>query len=913
VRKEKTANLIAMATILTAVFMLAPGGCSFVANNNITVKELRCEYGFNPLWIDVVKPRLSWLMESGQRSKKQDAYQILVASTEKNLKQNKGDLWNSGKIASEQSIQIAYDGNNLNSGMRCYWKVRVWDESDRVSEWSEQAFWEMGLLNPDDWEAKWIGYDCPSAPMFRREFTLNKAVSKARVYVCGLGYYELSINGARIGDHVLDPGQTDYEQRAFYVVYDVTENIIHGDNAIGVILGDGWYNQTAVNESKYGWGDVVYGNPRLILQMHIIHTDGTETMVVSDDTWKGSSGPITSNNVYAGESYDARLEQPGWDTPGFDDSHWEQVQLVEGPGGKLVSQKLPPIKRMQNIKPVNLTNPEPGVYVYDMGQNFAGWAKLKVRGERGTTIQLRFAETVHQDGMIDPTSTGVLAIHVVQTDRYTCKGDALEIWEPCFTYHGFRYVEMTGFPGTPSLENLEGVVVHTAVEKAGYFECSDELLNRIHKTALWTEISNLHSVPTDCPAREKCGWLGDAHVSAEMSIYNLDMPLFWSKYIRDIETNRRNWGGIPEDIAPGRRQEPGHHPDWGSAFIQLPWYMYLYYGDISITSEHYEGMETFLSYVDSISKDYIVYEGYGDWCPPPGKRTPVELTSTAYFYFDAKIMAEMVKILGKDFDAERFNRLAQNIKSAFNKHFYDVENKTYGSQTADSFALYLELVPKGDKAAVAGSIVKDIIEKHNGHFATGITGSLHLYRALSRYGYDDVAYSILTRKSFPGFTDLFERGATTMWEGWVPRGKEGRMSLNHPMQGGFDAWFYYGVAGINPDPENPGFKHIILHPRLIGELTYAKGHYKSIHGLIISEWQINGDTFEWSVSTPVNTTATIYLPAEKSEAVTERGKPAAQADGVKFIKMEDGAAVYEIGSGNYKFVSTGMRGKSIAR
>jgi len=416
-----------IAIILTALFMFIPGGCSFVAKNNITVKGLRCEYGFNPLGIDVAKPRLSWIMESDHRGKKQSAYQILVASTEKNLKQNEGDLWNSDKVVSEQSVQIAYDGNNLKSLMRCYWKVRIWDENDRVSEWSEPAFWEMGLLNSDDWKAKWIGYNCPSAPMFRCKFTLNKAVSKARVYICGLGYYELSINGARIGDHVLDPGQTDYEQRAFYVVYDITESIIQGNNAIGVILGNGWYNQTAVNEAKYGWGDVVYGKPRLILQMHIIHTDGTETVVVSDETWKASSGPIISNNVYAGESYDARLEQAGWNTSGFDDSHWGQAQLVEGPGGKLVSQKLPPIKRMQTIKSVNLTNPEPGVYVYDMGQNFAGWAKLKVTAERGVTIQLRFAETVHQDGMIDPTSTGVFAIHVVQTDRYTCKGSELEI------------------------------------------------------------------------------------------------------------------------------------------------------------------------------------------------------------------------------------------------------------------------------------------------------------------------------------------------------------------------------------------------------------------------------------------------------------------------------------------------------
>jgi len=446
---------------MSLIFLIS--NCTRKVIEGIFPVELRCEYSVNPLGVESENPRLNWVLKSDKRNQKQTAYRILVSSSETNLKADRGDLWDSGRVDSGKSVQVGYEGKRLDSGIHCWWKVRVWDKADVMSNWSESAFWEMGLLKPEDWKAKWIGCDCQSAPLLRREFIINKTVRDARVYICGLGYYELSINGSRIGDHILDPGQTDYEQRAFYVIYDVTKNIKKGANVIGVILGDGWYNQKVVNKTGFGWDDVVYGKPRLIFQMHVNYDDGTEMLVVSDENWNFSEGPITANNIYAGESYDARLEQPGWDTPDFDDSNWGKVQLVDGPGGRLVSQKLPAIKRMKIVKPVELTNPEPDIYVYDMGQNFAGWVKLRISAEKGTVIQLRFAESLHGNGMIDPASTGVYATHVVQTDRYICKGDGLEVWEPRFTYHGFRYVEMTGFPGTPTPENLEGIVVYTCL------------------------------------------------------------------------------------------------------------------------------------------------------------------------------------------------------------------------------------------------------------------------------------------------------------------------------------------------------------------------------------------------------------------------------------------------------------------
>lgn len=507
--------------------------------------------------------------------------------------------------------------------------------------------------------------------------------------------------------------------------------------------------------------------------------------------------------------------------------------------------------------------------------------------------------------MIDPASTGVYATNVVQTDKYTCKGTGVEIWEPRFTYHGFQYVEMTGFPENPSLENLEGIVIYTSVGEAGTFECSDRMLNRIHKTALWTAISNIHSVVTDCPHREKCGWLGD--IIAEMLIYNLDVPLLLTKFIRDIETSRK--GGIPFDVAPGRRTG-GHHPDWGSTFIQLPWYSYLYYGDISLARKHLEGMSMFIEHLNKISKDNIIYEGYGDFFSPGSispTRTPIALTSTAFYYLDVKLMSKMAKVLGKEKDAENYLKLSQEIKSAFNKKFYNEGNKTYGSQTGDCLALNFGLVQDGFEQDVAESLANDVIEKHNGHHSTGHMGSRYVYNELSKYGYGDVAQRMLNQTTYPSIGDLFNRGATTFWEYWgeaeIDSTSNGVRSRNHPFQAGFDAWFYNGIAGIKPDEEDPGFKHISLEPQIIGNLTFAKANYRSIYGMIISDWSIDKGIFQWFVSIPVNTTATVYIPAKDVNDVREGEKLAKDVEGVEFIKTENGRIIFNIGSGEYKFVA----------
>lgn len=875
---------------------------------SLTPIDLRCEYRVNPIDIETAHPRLGWTLESRERGAKQKAYRVLVASSPEKLAADSGDLWDSGRVESDASVHVPYDGAALSSGMRCFWKACMWDAKGKDLGWSKPASWEMGLLQPSDWKAKWIGHVLQNAPLFRKDFTLRGGIVRARAYICGLGYYELYLNGGKVGDHVLDPGETDYPERAFYVVYDVTENLRSGENAAGVMLGDGWYNQRAVNEAKYGWGKVVYGDPRFIFQMRVEYADGSSDMFVTDNSWKATTGPVLSSNVYAGEVYDARREQKGWAETGFADEGWVPATIMDAPGGVLESQKIPPVKRMETLKTAAVTNPKPGVYVFDMGRNFAGWARLRITAPAGTTITMRFAETVDKNGMIDMDSIGVSAIHVEQIDTYTCRGGGEEIWEPRFTYHGFRYVEVTGYPGKPSPDMLEGIAVYTALESAGSFTCSDPMLNRIHTATLNTITSNIHSVPTDCPGREKCGWLGDAHVVAETEIFNFYMPVFWAKYVMDIETNRRSRGGIVEDIAPGLRQEPGTHPDWGSAFIQIPWYQYLYYGDAGVFTEHYAGMKEFLASVEKLAEGYIVSAGYGDWCPPGGARpteTPVPLTSTAYFYFDARLMTRIAELLGKREDAEYYRTLADHIGEAFVAKFYNPAKKTFGSQTADAFTLYLGLVPKGDEAAVAASIADNVTRLNNGHLATGVTGSRHLYRALSSFGYDDAALEIFRKTDYPSIGYWFSLGATTLWEGW----KENSGSLNHPMQGSFDVWFFDGIGGINPDPASPGFKHSILRPLAFGGLESANVSHRSPYGTISSDWTCRAGVFTWRVTVPVNTTATIHVPADNAGVVREGGRPAGKAAGIAVKGMEQGYLVLEAGSGTYEFTSKVDTGK----
>jgi len=881
--------------------------------------NLLCEYMPNPLGIDVIQPRFSWVLDHSERGQLQSAYQVLVGSSKENLDIGNSDMWNSGKVNSEQSVNVIYEGNPLESGKTYYWRVRWWDKNNEVSPYSEIATFEMGLLGADDWRGQWIGWlgeKNGRGPLFRKEFNLDRKIARARAYICGLGYYELRINGEKVGDHVLDPGRTEYTKRVLYVTYDVTNYLKKGANIIGVMLGNGWYNAQGV------MGEVSYGSPKMILQINVDFTNDTVTSIVSDRSWKIAEGPVIANNVYLGETYDARLEKPGWDTPGHDDSSWDNARVIESPGGVMKAQMLQPIKVVKTIKSVKITNPKSGVYVYDMGQNMVGWVKLSVRGTRGTRVTLKFAERLYDDGMINPKTAGS-EFGITQTETYVLKGKEMEVYEPRFTYHGFRYVEITGFPGMPKLENIEGSVVHSAVEPVGEFTTSNALLNQIQRSILWTQLGNLHSVPTDCPHREKSGWLGDAQVTAEEAIYNFNMSCFYTKWLDDIMDTQDKETGDLSAIAPSRRvKKGGASPAWGSAYVLIPWYLYLYYGDERVLEKHYVGMRQWVDFLGTKASSYIVSYGLGDWCPPGYVypiNTPVALTSTGYYHYNALIMSWIAQTLGKSDDATKYSKLADHIKEAFNDEFFNKDNSQYatGSQCSNAFPLFLGLVPEDKKVAVLRNLIKNIMEVHNGHLDTGILGTKYMMEVLRNHGQMNVAYTIVTQTTYPSWGYEISKGATTLWEVWdygATRDGYPNRSRNHPMFGSIGSWFYKVLAGINVDRAGPGWRQIIIKPHVVGGLDYVSASIKTIRGMVSSSWTRRDSSLVLNVILPVDSQARVSVPKMGLESVIvkEGGrtiwKDGSYVEGVTGIvggdKGED-YVTFDIGSGSYFFEVSG--------
>lgn len=900
----------------------------------------RCEYLENPCGIDTPAPRLSWQLDSKERGQRQTSYRILVSSSPDLLQKGQGDLWDSGKVESDQNLHVRYAGKPLAARQQCFWKVQVWDKDGEECAWSPVATWETGLPAAADWQdASWIRLakdtrDSPLAerssqtrgmqiprmvksfpsPMFRREFTLKPGITRARAYVCGLGYSELFVNGQRIGDAVLDPGQTTYDVRAFYVTHDITKSLKPGANAVGVMLGNGFFGQNiAFNSPK-----LAIGPPALIAKIVVDYADGTSETIATDESWKAATGPVVFDNVYAGESYDARLEHKGWCDAGFGDADWQQSEKIAPVTAKLEAQMIPPIRTIRTLKPEKVFAGENGKWIFDLGQNIAGWARIKLDAPAGTQITLKYAETLMPDGTaIDCGTTGGHATGFEQTDIYVCKGGGGETWQPRFTYHGFRYVEVEGLASEPPEDFLEGVLVHSDVPVRGSFKCSDELLNRIYRTSLWTIEDNLHSTAEDCPHREKCGWLGDAHAMGETTIYNFDTAQFWTKFVDDIETTLGRGGttywkepatpGIPCNIAVGRRLCQEARPDWGAAYVLLPWYLYNYYGDTDVFTRHYGHLKRWIEYVRDLRVDGIVERAYGDWCPPGSNsmmECPPPLTSTAFFYGTLRIMEDFAKKLGKPDDAATFAQLADETKTAFNKKFFDESIHGYGSQTADAVALRFGLSPDGQQADVAKSLADEVVTKHEGHAFVGIHGGRPLYTQLSENGYDAEAFRAMSQTDWPGFGYMLDQGFTTWPEVPLKLNAGERMaahSLNHPMQSGFAAWFHESVGGIKPAA--PGFKQIELKPHGYDQIEWAEAEHDSLYGPIKSSWKNQGGEFTWEVSVPANTTATAYVPARAAESVSESGNPAAMSPGVKFVRFENGRAVYELEPGIYTFRS----------
>ncbi len=901
----------------------------------ITPTRLRCEYAENPLGIDAARPRLSWALESSERGQVQTAYQVLVAGSEQPLASGRGDLWDSGKVASSRQIEIEYAGTPLQSGQRVWWTVRVWDRNGKASDYSRPARWEMGLLRPEDWHGRWIRRDEPApagekelyddhpAPMFRRAFTVAKKVSRARAYVSGLGYYELRINGARVGDHMLDPGWTTYSKRVLYSAYDVTPMLHEGPNVIGAIVGNGWYNPLPLRM----WGSInprehlTIGPPRLIVHLSIEYTDSTRETIGTDESWKVGDSPILRNSVYLGEVYDARRERPGWDRSGFDDAGWQNAVFAVEPVGPLRAQTAEPIRVTQTLRPVNVTEPRPGVFIFDMGQNYAGWVTLRVTAPADTRIALRYGELLHPDGTLNVMTSVCGQIKregmggpgapplAYQGDTYICRGGGPERYTPRFTFHGFRYVEVTGLPDKPSPEAVVGLRLNADAEEAGTFACSNEMFNRIHEIVRWTLQSNMFSVQSDCPHREKFGYGGDIIASGEMAMLNLDMARFYAKAVQDLADAARPNGGMTETapfvgIADEGLGEKSGPVCWGTAFPWLQWQLYRYYGNRRMLEEQYGATKRWMRLVESKAVDGILDNGISDHESLVPK--PRALTGTAFYHLNARLLSQIAAVLGHSDDAARYADLAERIQAAFNRRFLKPGTGRYdtATQACQAFALYMDLVPPAERAAALDVLVKDILETHKGHLSTGIFGTKYMLNALTDAGRADVAYAVVNQKTFPGWGHMLAGGATTLWEHW--EFSDNVFSHNHPMFGSVSEWLFKAVVGIGPDPAAVGFDRVVIRPCPVGDLTWAKGGYRSVRGPVTCEWKIDGGTFALNVSIPPNATATVWVPGTN---VTEGGVPAEQAEGVRPLRTESGTNVYTVGAGRYQFASRTAGGR----
>jgi len=876
---------------------------------------LRCEYTINPVGVDSPKPQLSWELESDERNQRQSAYRIVVASTPEALAADRGDVWDSGQVKSGDSAHVAYGGAALSSRQRYHWKVQVWDGDDQASQWSKPAFWEMALLQPADWKAQWIGSGPATEPrppegffksrkehtnliqqvkfdgrstLLRKEFTVSKPIKRAQVYATGLGYYELFCNGQRVGDRVLAPAKSNYRKWVLYDTYDLTTQLQPGANVLGLQLGNGWFNPYLKWWEPYRmqW----FGSKRALLQLHLEYTDGSSEVVASDASWKTSPGPVQSACVFDGEVYDATKEIAGWDQPGFRDTTWHNANVVEAPGGVLVSHLMQPIKVVEHLKPVAVTNPKPGVHVFDLGQNFAGWVRLSASGPRGTRITLRYAEDLKPDGLIDVTSNE----KALATDVYVMKGIGRETYEPRFTFHGFRYVEVTGHPSAPKLDDLLGCVVHTATESIGEFDCDNALINRIHRATRWAQRSNLMGYPMDCPQRdERLGWFGDAMVSMEEATFNFDLPLFYRRWLNGVRFNQNESNGDISIVSPRPYITDEPDPTWSSAYLVMLWQYYLRYGDRDFLATHFDSMRRYVDYLGTQATNHILPQYWiGDWgtiVEGWKEGEPVSVV-TAFYYYDTMIVAKAARVLGKQAEAKKYDGLAKQIKVAFNRKFYDAKQRQYekGTQFSNAFPLFLGLVEEVDQPAVLQNILRDL-EKHSNHFNVGVLGAKYLIDALTQAGRADVAFNLATQTGYPSWAQLLEGGRTTLSEFWNLKG-----SHNHVMLGSIDGWFYRVLAGIQPDEAKPGFEHIVIKPFVPDAMSFVRASTQTARGRVAIEWKKEGGELKLNVGIPVNSTATVFVPAKSAKAVTTSPK-------LKAGRVESGVVSFEIGSGSYEF------------
>jgi alpha-L-rhamnosidase len=873
---------------------------------------LRCEYETNPLGIDEARPRLSWEVNDDRRGAVQTAYEIWVGSSADALSA-KPDLWNSGKVASDQSIQVEYGGAALKARQRCLWKVRMWDGDGQVSPWSETAWWEMGLVRRDAWKGRWIGsrivggaFSIPPAPYLRKAFGVDKPIEKARLYVTALGLYEFEINGQRVGDAVFAPGRTEYRKRVPYHTYDVTSLLHAGKNACGAILGDGWYCGHLHSDPRQTYGD----RPRLLCQLEIAFADGTQATVCSDGTWKTSEGPIRSSDMLMGEDYDARMEMPGWSTAEFDDSTWDKAKEFDDPGIEIVARRAPVIRQMREVKPIAppTVSANKRRWLFDLGQNIVGRVRLKVRGEAGKVLDIRYTEMLDKDGK--PYTLALRSARA--TDHYTTKGGGEEIYEPRFTFHGFRYVEVRDCPGTPTEEDLTGIVLHSDTPAAGTFECSDPMINQLQSNIVWSQRGNFLDIPTDCPQRdERLGWTGDAQVFIRTAAFNMDVANFFIKWLQDVADSQGEDGRIPSVVPHVESIYGEGGPAWADAAIICPWTVYLCYGDKRMLETQYPMMLGFMRFLEKNCVDFIraddhwKWKGYGDWLSINAE-TSSDLIGTAFYAHCAGLMSDIARIIGKKEDADAYARLRENVKSAWQKRFVDADGTIkVKTQTAAVLALHFDLLPEELRTKALDALVADI-ESREMHLSTGFVGTPYLNHVLERFGRTDVAYALLMQKTFPSWLYPITQGATTMWERWDAWTHEkgfndtGMNSFNHYAYGAVGEWMYAAIAGIDLDAAEPGYKKIVIHPRPGGGLTRAHGSLRTMYGRVESGWEIEDGRMKLRVVIPANTSARMVLPGQE---ITEGGKAVAKGEGIRVVQATKESTTLEIGAGTYVFAA----------
>jgi len=930
-------TLGAAATSVAAV----PARAEADATAEVLPFNLRCESRREPLGIGVSVPRLSWKLRSigDARNQFQSAYRIMVASSPDLLTSRSADLWDSDRVDSNEQLHVEYSGKPLASGQRCYWQVEIWDQDGRKSASSRASWWEMGLMASEDWTGHWISdgkplsqtdeahYQDDPAPLLRRSFQVNKSVRRARLYATSLGYHELRLNGQRISDNALDPAWTNVDERILYSCHDLTDHIDQGENILGAMLGNGWFNPLPLRM----WGRInitehlPVGRPRLMAQLVVDYEDGTSQRISSDESWKVSGGPLLRNSVYLGEKYDARLEQPGWDRPGFDESQWSSASRapLEGARPGLRALPMPPIRVTNRLAPVSVNEVSDGVYIFDFGQNFAGWVRLRVQGPRGATVQMRMGELVYDDGTLNPmtavsgqikrlTEEGVSvggpgAPEVAwQANLYTLRGGEEEEYTPRFTFHGFRYVEVTGFPGTPDLNALEGLRLNTDVESVGSFECSNGQFNRIQKMVQWTLLSNLFSVQSDCPAREKFQYGGDIVASSEMAIFNYDMSTFYAKAVDDFRDSARD--GWFTETAPYVGIAAANYVDgagpigWGLAHPLLMAQLYQYYGDRRTVEEHFEAAKIWVDLLEENSDGYIIDRCIGDHESLDPK--PIELIATAQFCQASTLVSGFADLLGDVQAANHYARLSMNIRQAFIERFLEEGSGRFdiATQAAQSTALELELCPADETEKAIDRMVEAVLGDHEGHVATGIFGTKYLLNNLSSSGRADVAYSMVNQPDYPGWIHMMENGATTLWETWAQ--SDNVYSQNHPMFGMVSEWFFKTLGGIQPAPSATGFNRFTVAPFASSDLDWVDVSYESVRGRIASRWSRSQGQIQLEVEIPANTEAIVEIPTSESDSVTETGRSIEDVDSVRRLEAAaPGRVRMAVGSGMYVFTA----------